>query len=48
MKNMSNLDVYIILIDGSRSCDIMYVELSDNLGVKREKFSPYGGLTLKP
>lgn len=41
MKIMSNFDVYIILIDGGRPCDILYVEIFEKLRMKKEYLSPY-------
>lgn len=32
-----------ILTDNGSSCDIMYAELFEKLGMKKEKLSPYAG-----
>lgn len=40
-ENMANFDVSRILIDGWSSCNIMYTEVFEKPGMKREIFSPY-------
>lgn len=41
MTTMENFDVSRIIIDGGSSCDIIYIELFDKLGLKKDKLSPY-------
>lgn len=37
-----------ILIYNGSSCDIMYAELFEKLGMKKEKLWPYAGSNLQP
>lgn len=40
---MLNFDMLRIFIDEESSCDIMYIELFEKLGLKRESLSIYKG-----
>lgn len=44
---MANLYMSRILMDREISCEIMYAEIFEKLGLKREKLSPYEGYDIQ-
>lgn len=47
ITNIANFDVSRVLIEGGSSCDIMYVDLFEKIGSKKENLFSHEGSYLK-